>query len=342
MHLSSRIKRLKDSNPLGQSLQEYGLVFGCIIAVSIIALTTLGGNINRFFQDSNQSIADEASGQPGTMGALITSLGPSAVASSQTIRLADGTIFKINRSPQSISQDVENLGTDGGTLKRLNTLDQLITSLRIQGKEDEANQLQGLSNRGHQLAQAQKLIQQSLQEAKNDPSIFAKKEVAFRGQKFSSAYELSVSLGILGPSVKYPGSIESQKVFQKNAAIQETLKTQIMQFDEPRKHTSEIIPTGTLLTSFIEEYMRAKDGNFLKNNPQADTLIKGLSQEITLVSDSLESSINYNLNKSTLGNVQGLAVDLIKQSEASSTQTDQSSKTICKTGGGQDSGLQCN
>ncbi|MBY0404074.1 MAG: hypothetical protein K2X66_09260, partial [Cyanobacteria bacterium] len=145
MPLFCQFKPNKNPPPLGQSLQEYGLVFGCIIAVSIIALTTLGGNINRFFQDSNQSIADEASAQPGTMGALIKSLGPSPVTSFQSIRLADGTIFKLNGSSQSISQDVESLGADGGTLKRLNVLDQLITSLRMQGKEDEANQLQGLS-----------------------------------------------------------------------------------------------------------------------------------------------------------------------------------------------------
>jgi Flp pilus assembly pilin Flp len=329
-----QLKQVRNASQ-GQSLQEYGLVFGCIIAVSIIALTTLGGNLNRFFQDAIQNIANESSGQPGTVGALITSLGPSAVASSQTIRLTDGTIFKINRSPQSISQDVENLGTDGGTLKRLNTLDQLITSLRIQGKEDEANQLQGLSNSGHQLAQAQKLLKDIIQETQNDTFKFTHQGVTFRGQHFSNASEFATTLGILG-------GVGDEKISQNNPEIQKALKEELVPFFDSRKNTSDFITTGTLLTSFVQEYVKAKENPFLQNNPEVKNLIQELTQEILLTSDAVEGSVNLTLaNKQPLSSIQGMISDTLQQTEQSSIHTNAKSQTICKTGNGKDTGTQC-
>ncbi|MBY0403023.1 MAG: hypothetical protein K2X66_03935, partial [Cyanobacteria bacterium] len=172
-------------------------------------------------------------------------------------------------------------------------------------------------------------------------SNFTSQSVTFQGKPFFNAYDLSVSLGILGQIEDLTATQRNSQVYQNNQAIQKTLKTEFSPFDDPRKYTDEIIPTGTLLTSFIQEYMKAKDGNFLKNNPEARALIKAISQDITVTSDSLESSINFNVNKSTLGNVQALTADLIKRTEDYSTKTNQNSQTICKTGGGQDTGDQC-
>jgi hypothetical protein len=340
-----RIRKMGRPLP-GNSLVEYSLpltvffVAGVAIAM-VINLperlqTYLGNTMNAGVAGSSLEVRPM-----GTMGA--GSVKPGALLdpgrySVVSITLGNGDTLKLDYAG-NITSNIETAGVSGTTEKLLAQLDQMTQEMHELGEltPEEESLLKQLSNQGHRIASIEKLIEDAWKNS-NSLSEFMAQQIEFDGRTYNP-HELSSLLGWTASS--YGISMQNgtdEFLTTKNISAVIDGKENI---SSPSQETSR----------FIDLY-NAVQASGLADKPQAQQVVRALSGQIIIISDTL-SDFTYYADHASQGHVFESAEIILNDIETNGYQKDYmdrynasrathaNSFGICSTGGHQDSGVQC-
>lgn len=178
----------------GQSLSEYGMIFGLVVVVVIAAVVNLGSQNMAVLDESNRQLFEkQADGQSqmGHMEALLSTQNTNYIS----LTLSDGSSIELQHYPNNIPDSIQTASTDGTTTQLSLTIRDIGRSLLDQGKitQDEYNQFQGLANQGHRLARLEGLIEDAAKSVQTKAE-FNQLKLNFEGYVGSPA-ELTLLLG---------------------------------------------------------------------------------------------------------------------------------------------------
>lgn len=178
----------------GQSLSEYGIIFGLVIVVSIAAVFALGNQNTALLDESNRQLFSKQSdgeSNASRLNALLSKKTPNAV----TLTLSDGSTLSLDRYPADIKDSIVTASIDGTTTQLSLALRDIGRSLLEQGKitPEEYSQFEALANQGHQMAYLQSLV---IDAAKSAPSkeAYSKAQINYKGA-LRTPSELSLLMG---------------------------------------------------------------------------------------------------------------------------------------------------
>lgn len=271
----------------GNSLIEYTLpltvflVTGAIIAVignvpermADYFSETLNGSVD------GQSIRVEALGTlpPGTVR-------PSAVPALET---ASG-LYSPATSASRNGEAIETAGSNG-TEQALAIMDQTFNSLLQAGEltPEEESLLTALSNKGHEIATLQRLIEAQAADFRAENGVgFGQNQLTFNGQ------------------------------------------TQDLQT------WADDMSYGSTHQGFLSLYQKVRQSDVMARNPDARAVVEQAATQI----ETIKRDFEHMVDQAALYDAEVVKVS----NKESSQRTDQESETVCKTGGGQDSGTRCN
>jgi Flp pilus assembly pilin Flp len=215
----------------GQGVSEYGLIMALLAIAAVSALTLLGNSLNLGFNTmvpapSSRITSPTAGSQPDvsshSSGTTLQSYAP--WERPLHITLQNGSQITINGYPDNLSKAIMTVGANGTTTQLLATLERLIDELRSKSEitEAQASALRTLANRGHDMAEREKFIEDYLSNSQNSRPQ-AGEAVTYKGKTYSGLDEFSRSLDILSSGLKK----ESQAAFDE--AYQEALNSAALQ-----------------------------------------------------------------------------------------------------------------
>jgi hypothetical protein len=306
--------------PRGNNLVEYALPIGLVGILLLAAVPMLNPALTGTIRGSVASgPASPVGGSPPGPGSSPSS----QVAVKQLGALPSGVAPPINPTAtlEALRREVETAGGSGVSEKLLSALRRTAQQLRAEGKINDAQlaELLALADRGHTLAQIQRLIERQAQEGSGPENEFNKERVSLDG--FGSR-PISNYTGMLlvtndstgGPDVYAPFSEVSSSMRE--------------QFNLP----SHLTKVGRPLFDFIQQFEVALNQGALRDS-DAREVVSALSQDILTLSiqtGNTASGVYYG----------GQDRSQFTQMQAARL-TDLKSAQICSVGNGNDTGLDC-
>lgn len=300
----------------GNSMIEYLLPAALVTVLVFASLPILGESFRQALvvpqgegalQNKNLSMRTYGNVDPQTRFNFETEAGTSNTGS--------------NARLESLKEDIETLGGNGTTNKLLAELEDSTRKLLAEGKitPEQANQLQILANKGHRLAELQKLIEQAADRAGDNIHVFDKSKVLFEGKAISMA-RATASLTYNNESTKTSETYELVRNLDPKLREQFGISTEYTSIGRP-------------LMEFFQAFGKAQDAGAL-NNPEAQAIVTGLAKDIAgLTLNVANTSARIYLVK------EFTPAEFRKQQASNLTHSD--SAAICTTGGSEDNGRFC-
>lgn len=303
----------------GQTISEYSLIAILIGIVAVGGLAFLGGSLENLFGDLLGKPPQAEKTHPS---GLAVSMPPTIAASPQ------GTVTPPNLSKEAqaafegfqktgkLTPLVETLGANGSTEIFLSMLESVIQQKLAAGEitQGQANALQGLANKGHAIAEVERLMELKIQggiTAGKPNRDILKQTVEYRGENWT-VLEL---YGLIGSSFTPDwGNGVSREEF-------DAMRTEDQSHD--------------LTYDFYEEFLTIQEQGLL-DDPAANDLVSYLSNQIAGLSEGLSEFVALaNKKPTSTPSLQDLANKTVSYT------TDMHSAGICTTGQSQDSGTNC-
>lgn len=334
----------------GTALTEYGLVgaFGILLAGASFTLigTGLNTNFSQLLSDfishrdkakiamatipsiNPSAAASSTSGDPPTLSTLTenevntnppTASNPTLPGNMKiSFTTANGSNITIDNYPNTpLSQNVSTNGANGATQILANTIETMAEQLKSSGtlSTQQYNTLMALANQGHRLGELAGLSEQAAALGRSG-SNYLTLNVKFDGENIS-VRDLGNMIGYSIPSNAGP------KFDNSTGSIYTTM---------PKDPLNPTYGAQGELQSFLDLYHQAERSGAL-NDPNINKIISSLSSQIALINESVDQAQGAVYVQMIAGNA--------FREQAASSLTHEKSATICTTGGGQDSGVQC-
>jgi hypothetical protein len=322
------------------------------MVVGIAAMFSLGGNLNNLLgQTHERLIPQKAPGQDSihNLAGLLGQKPAVANAAFQEVqlRLSDGTVISLEQYPKETS-DLVQVASSDGTEVLLANLRSLTRQLREKGKitEAQANQLSSLANRGHALANLERQFEQAAKKSGNSKEKFAATRIPYQGKVYSPT-ELSHLLGVHSvSSLGIPLDAETYALHTKflragvvsslNPDVQKaTAKIQQQMNFDPANYKPLAI--GKPYYEFLQQFDKVTDSGALRE-PAVQKVVEHLMSQ--LISIQTNVGITAIAVAAPQKEYKGFFPGDFQALQASSL-SHKKSKSICQTGGGEDTGVSC-
>lgn len=310
----------------GNSLAEYTVIGGLVLVVSIFAISGFCGHLQEALAGLKSDMEGHA--RTATVAGVVqmaasrtqAQLAAQQAAQQTAQQTAAGAGVNVQlKATGSLTSSIMVSGANGTSELVLANLEAITKDLLAKGEIDQqtADILVKLANKGHQMAQAEKLLEDAMKNSNGNAQAFNQATVTFNNQSYST-YELAGQL---------------QLVNDANGAL---------------------VPNST--NSLMSQFQNLSDqatGNI--QDSQTQQLVGTLSNQIAVLADGTENathSVNRGEYAPTLdafyqdvaSSVNGLDPSNGKyptQLDPASVTTSQDSATICNIGGVQDTGTHC-
>lgn len=324
---------MKYGSTQGSLMSEYGLVMALVAIAGIGGYAALGAGVTDLFKSfkapgspptytaSNGGLF----GQPSSNGQTSDTASNNPTAGNAGfVRLPDGTMLNLGNYPANLSKAVETTGVNGSTEQLLASLESLAASLAAEGKltPEQTSAFSKLANMGHDLANVEKIIENSLAACGTDTNCVQNSPIVFQGQTYANVYDFSAAN--LGFDEGYATNCSASP-------------TGCVGLQTPTAETIQqggIPATGWAGASgnFAKEYEAIKSSGMLAT-PELNSIVTALSSQILLMSDSLETK--------TGGIKWGTASITNWQTALAADATQINSAGICVAGNGIDTSNVC-
>ncbi|MBY0405689.1 MAG: hypothetical protein K2X66_17435 [Cyanobacteria bacterium] len=321
------------SKKVGNSLAEYALPLGVIGVLIAVGFSGVGSGFQGFLQNSFNGSFNASSNPSGTFQSKslqILPMGTNPYTSSVSLTLQDGTRIVVPNYPTDLNKLIETLGPNGATDTMAESFRNLAKALLAEGKitPAEANLLSNLSNRGHDLAKNQRILEDFANSSGSDSEVYTLKSKDFR--QIQNLSNQSVTL--LNPDIRtYIGlgtQITNVVVNEKGKVVYDTNGDAIL---DHSKFYDYKIPKDQF--DFLKEFGSVMQSKLFQE-PVLKQAISALTINIYQVS-SLATAYSNRVADSSFS----LSPNLINQKISQSVRRD--SVALCSVGGGVDSGVQC-
>jgi hypothetical protein len=309
----------------GNAFVEYLLPGMLVLAVCILGFQAFGFRLNTVFQglkdDLSQSVHAAEQQEKAELAARNGAVKqPSLVTgapSGPTAAMGRGTSLPID-TPLPPNSSIATIGANGITELLATRLDQLIEQWKREGKatEAQANALIQLANAGHQLADAQRLLEQAI-EKKEKKVTYNGKDYQVDGFAELFMYHSSTEKDVWTLSPNTAGSV--LKIF--NEAYQQASRSDIFKDSAIKQEVTNLV----VQISAISEALGSSGSGLLNNS--------SLATEPTLLYRDLTTVFQTS--------VTGSPIKMPKSTKDASELTHQNSGQICIIGAGSDDGRTC-
>jgi hypothetical protein len=216
----------------GQGVSEYGLIMALVAIGALGALTLLGNNLNFGFKTMVPEPSSHITSLPAGNQPDVSSHSSSTASQSNArwtrplhITLQNGSQITIDGYPDNLSKAIMTIGANGTTTQLLSTLERLIDELLAKGEitEAQASALRTLANRGHDLADREKFIEDYLNNSQNSRPQTGE-AVTYKGKTYSGLDTFSRSMDILSSGAKKDSQAAFDDAYQQalnSAALQD-------------------------------------------------------------------------------------------------------------------------
>lgn len=322
----------------GITLSETGLVIATIAIVAIAAVSVLGGSLEHLLggvgqnQNTISILNPVQSPSTPTLRQSRDARGPLMEAGQlpEQITLDNGSTIDLSEYPQDIPTSLSTSGANGTTEKILGNLQILTRELASTGKitPAQAGMLNDLANKGHEIAELERMIETAAQNSNGDRAAFLNATIQLQGQ--------TQTLG--------RADIASQLGFAYDY------------------QTGEIYyAPESLLGTFLELRTQAENNGSL-NDPQVRQTVNSMVNQIVNIANGVETTV-YFIQTDTTQNIANFneqiqdymtreqqtfadagtstITPLSLNGQSASSATHSNSGTICTTGNGQDNGSAC-
>jgi hypothetical protein len=219
----------------GVSMTEYALAGALVITISLASLIMLGKSLNTSIGHFRDSLAAQpGNSAPSTLtqadtqrpngGGKTASYIDTSFLRTVAITLSSGKQITLDGYPDDLPKSIVALGANGTTAKLLATLERLTQELQAQGEitEEQAATLRNLANRGHDMAEREKWIENYLANSSNDrPQLGV--PVVYKGETYGDFGKFGQSIDIFTNGSKS----DTQAAF--DAAYQQALNSSALQ-----------------------------------------------------------------------------------------------------------------
>lgn len=327
---------------LGQGAAEYVLIGSLIAVVAVVSLALLGGNINQlfsglFFKSSPVVSSQAASSPSGSAGAAIVSSGSKAVPgmAKVSLTLSNGKRITLDNYPADLEKAILTAGTNGTTRLMADNMRALAKQLLAAGEITplESQKLLDLANKGHALAEAERLV-----------------EEGFKAAGWKETMALAAPVQINGKSYTLEQAADELYVFYSNdpggnevwmAADDGDYSLAMERVANGYKGWSG---TGTIMGPFVEGYEDALKSGAL-TNPAVKSVVDELTLKIIHLGHAMGWAQPEMVRSGEVAPSEALLLDYMKRdipvSLFATEATHTHSAGICGTGHGQDTGIQC-
>ncbi len=347
----------------GQSLTEY-LLLGVLVAVIAIGglsafnqelEASLPDLLDRIFNGGGNGVASSAMGNSisinsgsGAQSTAIEGLGP------VELTLSSGETITLTQYPTDIPSVIETAGANGTTEILLANLEQVIQEF-LQAEEitpEEARTLMNLANAGHEIASAQKTLEEALL---NNPSALDPTLRTIGTDGFYEALTVNVNgeetlinslYNDLGLAYRRPSNYSEHQLTNDFLSLASEAKSTNVGDDfgfviNPDSESKIRVNFNSVMNDFIQEYTIANENGSL-DSPLIKSIIDDLSSEIIQVNSDFSTTIRLSnvYSNDPQGTYSTETPELLLNNLVSRT-TDRDSGGICVTGGDTDSGIQC-
>jgi hypothetical protein len=231
----NRVKVLIARRPLsslGQGISEYGLTLALAAIVALGAFALLGNNLKLGFNSMLPKPPSPIASLPA--GNQLDVSGHSSGTASQPnaawerplqITLKNGSQITIDGYPDNLSKSIMTVGANGTTTQLLATLEHLIGELldKVEITEAQASALRTLANRGHDLANREKVIEDRLIDRQNGiPQ--TEGPVTYKGKTYGGLDTFARSIDILNSGLQKESQASFDDAYQQalnSAALQD-------------------------------------------------------------------------------------------------------------------------
>jgi hypothetical protein len=321
------------SAKVGNSLAEYALPLGVVGVLIAVGLSGAGSWFQDFLQDSfNGSISasGKSSGISQSKSLQLRPMGANPYTSSVYLTLQDGTRIEVPNYPTDLNKLIETLGPNGATDTLAEALRNLAKALLAEGKitPAEANLLSNLSNRGHDLAKNQRILEDFAKASGSDFELYAVKSKDFRDKQNLGNQSVALLSADIRSFMGLGAQITNVVVNEKGKVVYEANGDPVLDHSKlydykiPKDQFDFLTDFGVVMQSklFQEPVLKQAIGALTMNINQVSTLATSFSNRAADSSFSLSPA-------------------LINQKISQYVERD--SVALCSVGGGTDSGVQC-
>lgn len=321
---------MKHFSAQGSLMSEYGLIMALVAVAGIAGYAALGSGVTDLFTSfkapgppptytaSNVGLLGQPSGNGQTSG---TASNNGTAGNVGFARLPDGTMLNLGNYPVILSKAVETSGVNGTTEQLLGSLESLIAKLVADGKltPAQASAYNKLANAGHNLADAEKLIENTMTSCGSNISCLQNTPVVFKGQTYGNLVAFETA------NIGFWETCESPGVCSNPTPTLSSLNSTGIQTNGWRGISGD----------FAQEYSALQSQGMLAD-PDMNKIVTALSTQILLMSDTLETTSGKTaVNDNPDFTPENYASNII------SGVTEYDSASICSVGGGTDSGVKC-
>jgi hypothetical protein len=326
----------------GNSLVEYGLPLGVVGILVIGACLILNPSMKNFLQSSlsNQPLQNTGTASAPVQTLAVQKLGTSPLATEAMVTLSDGTQIRLSNFPKDLKQAIEAVGANGTTDLLANALAELAQKLKDAGKIDDLQfqSLIKLSQKGHEAARMQGLIDDALERSKRDGTPFGNQIIQYDGKSIPAIY-----------FARLLGSFNSDKNAKNNDPGEEYVKYLTPEDRLSVENTFYFSLKDNAMGVGLYDIVKSFQGTFnsgVMQEPVLKDLVSQLTQNIYFMTQNTASATNaYGYSSIGMSEKAGGFVDSpesFKSMVENSIGTNQiSSQHICIIGRGVDSGTQC-
>lgn len=290
----------------GQSLTEYSLAIGTVALSSIFALLLLSNNMKSQYSSMIPAYGNTlAVTSPATLS--VQPITPSSPSANKNTAL----ITPVSSLADTQAQ-LEVTGANGTTKALLNDLQVQVQQWLASGKitDDQANTLTILANQGHQVAEAEKALEDAVAQGAE--------QISFKGNTYP-VQQFAKQLGISPPDA----------VWTLSPQYAEPLMAPFM------NQYQTVLQSGALTDPDIKTYITSLSYQ-----------IVGIGDAFSWSFDRLSSSGSTPISSTTLSTdiAQTFLMDMQGTpltKGAGSAQTHNNAAKICATGSGEDTGKHC-
>lgn len=298
----------RPSYSTGNALAEYGLIALLVACGAVVALMTLGNTVNGMFsgmlsRKEPQIIqAVDASGTMAPVPGIANPAAPDLASDPSPCQAWD---------PAGLRNRVLTLGANGTTEYLASQMKAAIQNYVAEGKlsPEQASLLLELSNRGHEMARIEALVEQAYQVANGDKETYKAAIIPYNGKNYSAG-ELIYMVALGGAYANLPDPLN------------------------PPANVSQ----GPAMKAFVSLYHQAEASGAL-NDPEVARAIQGFASQIARIGEVADCTFYFDDSwpSPDAFKEEPDAVNTVMASKI----TDVNSVGICTTSGNRDSGTQC-
>jgi hypothetical protein len=305
----------------GGTIVEYLLPAGLVVMACLTGFSIIGGGLDgwlgRFKGEMSQTVSSAQTAELAQQQAAAAAAAAAAMPGAKGGGAASGAAYDLT-DPSKVQEALQAVGANGTTSEILASMEKWIQDQLASGDltEDQANSLTKLANAGHELANAEKSLEDAVLSGQSTLTYNGK---TYNVTDFSNQLGMDTGIGMTGV---------------------------------PNMDPSTAMP---LTQPFMAAYQDAVSGGLMNNAGAAD-VVNNLSKQVVSISDLLKWNANsavtggksvdqyktdlYNGYLYTAQTV-GVTPVIPSSPNTASDATHTDSSGICTTGKGSDSGRKC-